>query len=104
MVYQPSLRTLVCEAGLTWAQWQVLMWLVSAAPLGHCIPLSQTAMAREVGLHPVTAHRTLHALIDRGFVVRDDELPSCYWVNPNLASLGDETDWRRLRERLGVSG
>ena len=101
MVYQPALMELTRCTDLTLSEWRVLMWLVAKAPLGERIDVNQSRIARDLSIHPITAHRTFHALIDRDYVVADDDEPGTYWVNPEIALLGNRADRDRVREHLG---
>jgi DNA-binding IclR family transcriptional regulator len=59
-------------------------------------PVAVTEVARQVNLHPATAHRLLRALVVAGFVVQDPET-SRYRLGPKLLQIANT---HRLREAL----
>ena len=101
MVYSPALMELTRCTDLTRSEWRMLMWLVAQVPLGTPIPVNQSRIARELSLHPITAHRTFHALIARDYVVPADDQPGYYWVNPEIALVGKRGERDDVREHLG---
>ena len=90
IVYQAALARLTEQDDLTLSEWRVLMRLVAIAPLGDCVPgISQVKLAHDLNIHRHTVARSIASLVERGYVVRDPDDPSCLWVSPELGRVGD---------------